>query len=88
MTPLRGNDGEVYGIAQGSMIVSGFGVQGKDGSRFAINVPCSGRVPNGATVEREVPNNFTSQPYVVLNLNTPDFTTASRMATGDQCIAG
>ncbi len=88
MTPLRGVDGEVYGIAQGSLVVSGFGVQGKDGSRISINVPSSGRVPNGATVEREVPNNFTANPYVVLNLHTPDFTTASRLAVGINTLLG
>jgi flagellar P-ring protein FlgI len=88
MTPLRGIDGEVYGIAQGSMIVSGFGVRGDDGSRLSINVPSSGRVPNGATVEREVPNNFTSQPHVVLNLHTPDFTTSSRLAAGINNLLG
>jgi flagellar P-ring protein precursor FlgI len=43
MTPLRGADGEVYAIAQGSMVVSGFGVSGKDGSRIALNVPTSRR---------------------------------------------
>src|SRR5262249_45068771 len=51
MTPLRGADGEVYAMAQGSMVVSGFGISGKDGSRVSVNVPSSGRVPNGATVE-------------------------------------
>ena len=61
MTPLRGIDGEVYGIAQGSIVVSGFGVKGNDGSKLSINVPSSGRVPNGATVEKEVPNNFAAQ---------------------------
>jgi flagellar P-ring protein FlgI len=80
MTPLRGIDGEVYGIAQGSLIVSGFGVKGDDGSKLSVNVPSSGRVPNGGSVEREVPNSFTSQPFVVLNLHTPDFTTAARLA--------
>jgi flagellar P-ring protein FlgI len=80
MTPLRGIDGEVYGIAQGSLIVSGFGVKGDDGSKLSVNVPSSGRVPNGGSVEREVPNNYTSQPFVVLNLHTPDFTTAARLA--------
>ena len=55
MTPLRGIDGEVYGIAQGSLVVSGFGAAGKDGSRIAVNTPSSGRVPNGASVERAVP---------------------------------
>jgi flagellar P-ring protein precursor FlgI len=88
MTPLRGIDGQVYGIAQGSMIVSGFGVKGDDGSKLSVNVPSSGRVPNGATVEREVPNNFTSQPFVVLNLHTPDFTTAARLAGGLNAMLG
>lgn len=80
MTPLRGADGEVYAMAQGSVIVSGFGVSGKDGSRVSVNVPSAGRVPNGATVEREVGNSFGSQPFIALNLNTPDFTTATRLA--------
>jgi flagellar P-ring protein precursor FlgI len=79
MTPLRGIDGEVYGIAQGSMVVSGFGIGGKDGSRIAVNTPSSGRIPNGATVERAVPSNFASEPYITLNLHTPDFTTATRL---------
>src|SRR5690606_15362134 len=76
MTPLRGVDGEVYGIAQGSLVVSGFGAQGRDGSRLSVNVPSSGRIPNGATVEREVPNGFTAPPFVVLNLHPPAFPTA------------
>ncbi|HEU4623701.1 MAG TPA: flagellar basal body P-ring protein FlgI [Steroidobacteraceae bacterium] len=82
MTPLRGIDGEVYAVAQGAMAVSGFGANGKDGSRISVNVPSSGRIPNGATVEREVQSNFTETPNVVLNLNTPDFTTAARLAEG------
>ena len=88
MTPLRGVDGEVYGIAQGSLVVSGFGAQGSDGSKLSVNVPSSGRVPNGATVEREVPNGFTAQPFVVLNLHTPDFTTAARLAGGINDLLG
>ena len=79
MTPLRGADGEVYAVAQGSVMVSGFGVAGKDGSRVSVNVPSGGRIPNGATVEREVPNTFARQPFVMLDLNSPDFSTASRL---------
>jgi flagellar P-ring protein precursor FlgI len=60
-------------------MVSGFGVAGKDGSRVSVNVPSGGRIPNGATVEREVPNTFGSQAFVMLNLNSADFTTASRL---------
>lgn len=88
MTPLRGIDGEVYAIAQGSMVVSGFGANGKDGSRISLNVPSSGRIPNGATVEREVPTNFATMPNVILNLHTPDFTTAARLAEGINKMLG
>jgi flagellar P-ring protein precursor FlgI len=80
MTPLRGADGEVYAMAQGSLVVSGFGVSGKDGSRIALNVPSGGRIPNGATVERDVPTQFAAGTALTLNLNTPDFTTATRLA--------
>jgi flagellar P-ring protein precursor FlgI len=82
MTPLRGADGELYAMAQGSVVVSGFGVAGKDGSRVSVNVPSGGRIPNGATVEREVPTTFGKEPFVVLNLNSPDFTNAARLAEG------
>ena len=88
MTPLHGLDGEVYAFAQGSMLVSGFGVSGKDGSRISLNVPSSGRIPNGASVEREVPTKFAQDQFLVLNLNTPDFTTASRVASGINKILG
>ena len=80
MTPLRGADGQIYAIAQGSLVVSGFGVNGKDGSRISLNVPSSGRIPNGASVEREVPVHFAADPHLMINLNTPDFTTAARVA--------
>ncbi len=79
MTPLRGADGEVYAIAQGDLIVGGLGISGDDGSRIAINVPSVGRIPNGATVERVVPSDFGLDDSIVLNLHTPDFTTAKRL---------
>jgi flagellar P-ring protein precursor FlgI len=88
MTPMRGADGEVYAIAQGSMTVSGFGISGKDGSRISINVPSSGRVPRGATVEREVPSRFATDPYIMLNLHSPDFTTATRLVDGINKLLG
>ena len=88
MTPLVGADGAVYAIAQGSLVVGGFGVSGKDGSSIAVNVPSAGRIPNGATVEREVPNGFTTEPYVMLNLHTPDFTTSARLTEGINKLLG
>ena len=80
MTPLKGADGNVYAIAQGNMVVGGFGVSGQDGSSITVNIPSSGRIPNGATVEREVPSAFLQNEYLIFNLHTPNFTTAHRMA--------
>lgn len=80
MAPLRGVDGEIYAIAQGNLVVGGFGAQGNDGSKITVNVPTSGRIPNGATVERMSPNGFALGDSVMLNLHTPDFTTAKRVA--------
>ena len=71
MTPLKGVDGNVYAIAQGNLIVSGFGISGGDGSRITVNVPSSGRIPNGASVERAVPTAFNVGNALVLNLHTP-----------------
>jgi len=79
VTPLHGLDGQIYAIAQGNLIVSGFGVEGNDGSKLTVNVPSSGRIPNGATIERGVPTQLAQGDAVVLNLNTPDFTTATRL---------
>jgi len=79
LTPLKGLDGQIYAISQGNLIVSGFGVEGNDGSKLTVNVPSSGRIPNGATVERAVPTQLGQGDAVILNLNTPDFTTATRL---------
>lgn len=80
MSPLKGADGQTYAMAQGNLIVGGFGSEGLDGSRVTVNVPSVGRIPNGATVEREVPSGFTQGTSVMLNLKKYDFTTAHRMA--------
>lgn len=80
MTPLKGADGKVYAVAQGSLVVGGLGVQGADGSKITVNVPSVGRIPRGASVERSVPNQFAEQNFVLLNLHTYDFTSAHRVA--------
>ncbi len=79
MAPLRGADGQIYAIAQGNLIVGGFGAQGKDGSRVSVNVPSVGRIPNGATVERALPDPLANGGDITLNLHNNDFTTVSRM---------
>ncbi|SEJ07975.1 flagellar P-ring protein precursor FlgI [Frateuria terrea] len=80
MSPLRGADGNVYAIAQGSVVVGGVSAQGKSGSSVQVNISASGRIPNGASVERSVPSAFGNAGDLMLNLNTPDFTTAARIA--------
>lgn len=77
---LRGVDGNIYGLAQGSVIVSGFGAEGNDGSKITVNVPSVGRIPNGATVEKAVETPFGEMKELVLNLRYPDFTTSNRVA--------
>jgi flagellar P-ring protein precursor FlgI len=81
MTPLKGADGQVYAVAQGNLVIGGVSASGKSGSSVQVNISNSGRVPNGATVERAVPSAFAGAGDLSLNLNTPDFTTASRVAT-------
>ncbi len=80
MTPLKGADGNSYAIAQGNLVVGGLSGEGADGSKITINIPSAGRIPNGASVEREVPNRFNQAPLITLNLHDGDFTTARRVA--------
>ena len=79
MTPLVGADNETYAMAQGNLAVGGLGVSGANGSSVTVNVPTVGRIPGGATVERTVATPFESMPALMLNLNTPDFSTAQRV---------
>jgi len=79
MTPLKGADGQIYAMAQGNLVVGGFGADAGDGSRVTVNIPSAGRVPNGATVERTVKNAFNVGDHLILNLHQADFTTASRL---------
>lgn len=79
MAPLKGADGNIYAMAQGSLVVGGFGAQGQDGSRITVNIPSVGRIPNGATIEREVVSPFSKGDTITFNLLRPDFTTARRV---------
>jgi flagellar P-ring protein precursor FlgI len=80
MTPLKGADGNIYALAQGNLIVGGLGVEGADGSSVTINVPSVGRVPGGASIEREIGNPFAVGDAITLHLKRADFTTAKRLA--------
>lgn len=75
-TILMGIDGNAYAVAQGSLVVSGLGAEGLDGSKVIVNTPTVGRIANGAMVEREVISPFTSGDYITFNLRDSDFSSA------------
>ncbi len=79
LTPLKGLDGKIYAMAQGSLIVSGNSVSGKDGSNVTTNFPAGGHIPNGAIVEQAVDMGFDVGSSITLNLRNGDFTTVTRM---------
>ncbi|MDX1795492.1 MAG: flagellar basal body P-ring protein FlgI [Hydrogenovibrio sp.] len=79
LTPLKGVDGNVYALAQGSLIVGGLNATGADGSKITINIPSVGRIPGGATVEKTVNSGFDLGNTITLNLKNSDFTTATNL---------
>ncbi|KHT45203.1 flagellar basal body P-ring protein FlgI [Vibrio sinaloensis] len=79
-TMMKGLDGQVYAVAQGNLVVSGFSATGADGSKIVGNNPTAGMISNGAMVEREIPTPFGRGDYITFNLLESDFTTAQRMA--------
>ena len=82
LTQLKGGNGEVYAVAQGGLVVSGFGAEGEDGSSVSVNTKASGRIPNGALIEREVGNVLNDgSNRITFNLHSADFTTAKNMAS-------
>lgn len=71
VTPLKGGDGKVYAVASGPISIGGL----TQGAKFAT----SASIPNGATVEQEIQQNFDKKKSLRLSLNKPDFTTAARI---------
>lgn len=76
MTPLNGADGEIYAVAQGTVIAGGISAEG-DAARVVQGVPTAGSIPSGARVEQEVPFDFAGLTAIRLALRSPDFSTAS-----------
>jgi flagellar P-ring protein precursor FlgI len=76
LTSLRGIDGEVYALAQGALTATGIDAAAA-GTKVAIGVPTSARIPGGATVERIVNTPFATAEQLVLNIREGDFTTMS-----------
>jgi len=79
MTPLGGADENIYAVAQGQVSVSGVAAAGAAQS-ITQGVPTSGRIANGAVVERDSPGSFAEDAKPVLELKNPDYRTAVRVA--------
>lgn len=78
MTPLKGADGQIYGQAQGNLLVGGAGAAAA-GSKVAVNHLLAGRIVGGATVEREVPTALGQGPFIHYEMATTDFGTTQRV---------
>ena len=89
LTQLKAGNGQVYAVAQGALVVSGFGAEGADGSSVSVNTKSAGRIPNGALVERAVETPLTGTGRsITFNLHTADFTTARNMAAAINAVMG
>ncbi|MGM8227546.1 flagellar basal body P-ring protein FlgI [Cellvibrio sp. ARAG 10.3] len=88
MSSLKGLDGKVYAVAQGNLVVGGFGATGNDGSNIKVNIQSTGRIPSGAIVERMVDTNFAAGQPIIFNLHRADFTTATRVAKSINDLLG
>lgn len=78
-TPLKGPDGNIYSVAQGTVVVGGLAVGSESGSSYTLNHPTVGRIVNGAMIEREIPFEFNDQKDILVSLHSPDFTTVTRV---------
>ncbi len=76
LTSLRGVDGEIYALAQGALTATGIDAAAA-GSKVAVGVPTSARIPSGAMVEKVVDNPFDKADRIVLNVREGDFTTTT-----------
>jgi flagellar P-ring protein precursor FlgI len=87
VTPLLAADGEVYAVAQGALATGAISARGVAAS-VTRGVPTSGRIANGATVEREVGYQLAAKPALRLGLRNPDLTTARRIAAAVNRVLG
>jgi flagellar P-ring protein FlgI len=81
-TPLRGADRKTYAVAQGPLVLGGFSASGGSGSSVQENVTTTGRIPNGALIEREIKTSFAEDGKVTLALRAPNFDTVQRICEG------
>ena len=87
VTPLVGANGAVYAVAQGQVAVGAMAARGANQS-VSKGVPTSGRIPNGAIIENEIPFELESLKTITIALRNPDFTTARRVSDAVNAMLG
>ena len=87
-TPMKGVDGHVYAMAQGSLFVGGISAEGASGSRVSVNVATVGRIPSGATIERSVMPYFQDEGTIILNLHETSYSQARFIVKGVNAMLG
>ncbi len=88
-TTLKGADGEVYAVAQGTIAVGGVAAGNQNtGSAVLKGVPTSGRIASGAIIEKEIPFTLNSLNSINIALRNPDFTTSRRIADAINAMLG
>ena len=88
-TPLKGADGEVYAVAQGTVATGAVAAGSQEeGSSVLKGVPTSGRIASGAIIEREIPFKLDSLETMNIALRNPDFTTSRRIADAINAMMG
>lgn len=88
LAPLYGADGQIYAMAQGNMVVGGLGVDAADGSKISVNVPSTGRIDGGASVERAVNTGFALSEALTFNLVRQDMTNSGLVADAVNRVFG
>ncbi|CAM8631587.1 FlgI Flagellar basal-body P-ring protein [Burkholderiales bacterium] len=78
MTPLRGADGQIYALAQGSIFVGGAGASA-GGSSATVNHLSVGRITGGGLIERALPTQAVGE-FVQLDLYQSDYSLMRRVA--------
>ena len=88
-TPLKGADGEVYAVAQGTVATGALSAGSQNsGSSVSKGVPTSGRIASGAIIEKEIPFKLDSMETMNIALRNPDFTTSRRIADAINAMMG
>ncbi len=88
MTPMKGVDGKVYALAQGSISIGGFNIRSGVGNSFRKNHSTVGMIPNGAKVENRMQSEFMTSGQMAWLLHSPDFSTAQNVTNAINMVFG